>query len=96
MGLSVLDAATEVTLDLYREIGLDDARRLDVRATIDTFSYVGRLLQIETDAGIEPGAIGVLFDENRNQYELDLMIRQFEAHGREAILLDTADLQLRG
>ena len=94
-GLSVLDATTEITLGLYRELGLDKAGRFDVRGTIDTFAHVGRLLQIEVDAGIEPGAIGVLFDENHNQYELDLMIRQFEAHGREAILLDTADLELR-
>lgn len=95
-GLSVLDAATEIALGLYREMGLDEAGHFDVHGTIDTFSYVGRLLDIEVRAGIEPGAIGVLFDENHNRYELDLMIRQFEAHGREALLLDTADLVLKG
>ena len=93
-GLTVSDAAAEIALAAYQRLGLDDAVRFDVGGTVNTFAYVGRLLDIEKRAGIESGAIGVLYDENRNQYELDLMVRMLEAHGREAVLVDAKDLIL--
>lgn len=53
------------------------------------------LLKIEEASGIAQGTIGILTDENELSFELNHLVDAFHACGREAIVADARDLQLR-
>ena len=61
-------------------------------ATIDRTALVSGLLAAEARAGVTPGMVGLLTDENRLMHELDLLSEEFARRGREAAILDAREL----
>tara|TARA_R110002096_G_scaffold173997_4_gene349590 strand:+ start:28325 stop:29725 length:1401 start_codon:yes stop_codon:yes gene_type:complete len=63
--------------------------------TVEPNAIVDTLLKLETKAGIEPGVIGILYDENELKFELDELAREFEKSGRVAKVADARKLEYR-
>jgi hypothetical protein len=52
------------------------------------------LLDIEKASGIEPGAVGILNDENDLVFELDHLADRIRSRSRNAVIADAGELQL--
>jgi hypothetical protein len=63
--------------------------------TIARTALVSGLLAAEARAGITPGLVGLLTDENCLTHELDLLSEEFARRGRSAAVLDARDLAFR-
>ncbi|MFP6669428.1 MAG: hypothetical protein VB876_19105 [Pirellulales bacterium] len=63
--------------------------------TVDPQHVTDALLEIEQAAGIEPGAIGVLNDENNLVFELDHLVHAIQRSNRHALKAGAHTLHLR-
>lgn len=61
--------------------------------TIPGGALVEELLAIERKANIPPALIGLVNDENNLQNELELIARAFQRHGRDAAIINAAEIQ---
>lgn len=94
--LLISEAMSQVTrhgLDPMHQdiVDLDTAQT----GTVDPKQIGEALLAIEQRSGIERGTIGILHDENELSFEQEQFVDVFRAHGREAIIADARDLELR-
>lgn len=62
--------------------------------TIPGDALVNELLAIEAQSGIPQGMIGLVNDENQLQNELELIAEAFRRQGREAAIMNAADIRL--
>ncbi|MEM0970387.1 MAG: hypothetical protein AAGJ31_13605, partial [Verrucomicrobiota bacterium] len=53
---------------------------------------VDTVLDLEKKAGMEPGLIAVMNDENQIRFELDQMVSEFRLRGRDALVIDAREL----
>ncbi|MEM1294235.1 MAG: hypothetical protein AAGH89_02650 [Verrucomicrobiota bacterium] len=63
--------------------------------TVEPSAIVETVLKLESNSGLEPGVIGILFDENELRFELDELAREFEKSGRRAKVADARKLEYR-
>lgn len=63
--------------------------------TVEPSAIVSTLLDLEAKSGVEPGVIGILFDENELRFELEELAREFEKVGRTARVADARALEFR-
>jgi hypothetical protein len=62
--------------------------------TIPGDALVNELLAIEAQSGLPPGMIGLVNDENQLQNELELIAEAFRRRGREAAIMNAADIRM--
>ncbi len=76
--------------DLHASLGL----RTGEFGTIPGEALVNELLAIEAQAEVPQGKIGLVNDENQLQNELELIAEAFRGRGREASIMNAADIRL--
>jgi hypothetical protein len=93
----ISEAVSRVTREGFQSIGsvAVDPDTTEI-ATVQQNSVADGLLHVEKRSGIEPGAIGILNDENELAFELDHLAASLRERGRNAIVADARQLQLRG
>lgn len=76
--------------DLKTDFGLE-CREF---GTIPGDALVRELLAIESEAGLPKGKIGLVNDENQLVNELELIAEAFRRHGRDASIMNAADIRM--
>lgn len=74
-------AATRASL---AELGLTEADAFPSECSMDGERLVDFLLELETAAGVAPGLVGLVNDENELHNEMDPLIAAFARRGRDA------------
>jgi len=64
-------------------------------ATIPDRVLIDELLAMEAASGITPGLVGLVNDENQLHNELSLFVTSFDRRGREARVIDAAEIGFR-
>ncbi len=97
-------AFTKTTAAAFREFGVSGFGGSELgasqAATIRPRALVDGLLEIERaaveQAGIEPGRVALLTDENRLTHELDLMLDDLTSRGRDARVIAAEEIAFDG
>jgi hypothetical protein len=74
--------------DLGKDLGLNRGQF----GTIPGDALINELLEMETQANISRGQIGLVNDENGLQNELELIAQAFRRHGRDVAIMNAADI----
>lgn len=91
-GLLIAEEVSDVTRHGLEILNGDVALTLDAPATVTRHTLVDELLRIEKQAGVEPGYVGILNDENELVFELTRLKTFLKQRGRDAVITNAADL----
>jgi len=95
-GLMVAEAVTQTVHQMFDSLGGDLSLAGASSGTVSPTALIDGLLAVEERAGIEPGVMAVLNDENRLVFELDLIAAALADRGRKAIVAQAEDLNFDG
>lgn len=86
---------TDITAEALRNLGVISARRRMSSASLSREDLLDGLLATERDAGLEPGLIVLVNDENNLQNELDLLQQALRNRGREVVVANASELYVK-